>query len=549
MNREPQWRFQPSGIELFCLLGGILLALWYAWIMDDAYVYFRYVDNWVIYGLGLVWNEGEYVEGFSSPLWCLFLALLRALHLDYWMIIRGVGVLCFALFWYMLCVINRGFLSPDKRADQRIYNIPMIYLSFSYPVLCYFSSGLESPFVNLVAVFYAASILWPQAIFLQCIVGLTPLVRQEFVLPFLLFVCWCIFFKKIRPTAALFIFVVSSGSYGLFRVWYFADFFPNTFYLKDITWISQGINYLYDALLPYFVVPYLLGMWFIYRVLLKKDEMMLQGHERVMMILLSASVAMYVIKIGGDARHFRYLAFPYILSVVATGGLIERAVGALSPISTRYVPALLLVFALAVSLCYPRQLQQHPIFRAQFNFAHTQFLLINDAAAHRLNSSGITPPPFVVNSELGYASAKKRFELGLADQLSRRAAANVNGHQSSIITVMRLGWCQTAYLAPASFVVHAAGLTEPFLARTRMISDRPAHKNGLEPLSENLVSLRNTYGFGPGVFDKAVTDGVASKWIRDNIGKFRRIESKIYNEHNLHDNFVNAITPVGLIEP
>ena len=45
-------------------------------------MYFRYVDNWVLAGSGLVYNRGEYVEGFTSPLWVLLLGALRRVGLE-----------------------------------------------------------------------------------------------------------------------------------------------------------------------------------------------------------------------------------------------------------------------------------------------------------------------------------------------------------------------------------------------------------------------------------------------------------------------------------
>jgi hypothetical protein len=46
--------------------------------MDDAYVYARYADNAAQLGRGLVYNAEEFVEGFTSPLWMLWLTLGRA---------------------------------------------------------------------------------------------------------------------------------------------------------------------------------------------------------------------------------------------------------------------------------------------------------------------------------------------------------------------------------------------------------------------------------------------------------------------------------------
>jgi hypothetical protein len=47
---------------------------------DDAFVYFRYARRWVARE-GLVFNPGERVEGFTSPLWMLLLTLTTALRL------------------------------------------------------------------------------------------------------------------------------------------------------------------------------------------------------------------------------------------------------------------------------------------------------------------------------------------------------------------------------------------------------------------------------------------------------------------------------------
>ena len=58
---------KPSPVEWCCLAGGLFLSIHYAWLLDDAFVYFRYIDNWLFLHFGLVFNKGEYVEGYSSP--------------------------------------------------------------------------------------------------------------------------------------------------------------------------------------------------------------------------------------------------------------------------------------------------------------------------------------------------------------------------------------------------------------------------------------------------------------------------------------------------
>jgi hypothetical protein len=68
---------RPSPTQWLLLAVGLGLVWRYAWIMDDAFVYARYADNFVRLDFGLVYNAGEYVEGFTSPLWMLWLVVLR----------------------------------------------------------------------------------------------------------------------------------------------------------------------------------------------------------------------------------------------------------------------------------------------------------------------------------------------------------------------------------------------------------------------------------------------------------------------------------------
>jgi hypothetical protein len=140
---------RPAPIEWILLAVGLVLTIHYAWILDDAYVYFRYVDNAVLFGQGWVYNAGEYVEGYTSPLWLVLLSLLRALGLDYWIAVRGIGLAAFAAFGYGLVVLNRELSPPVPQG--RIVNLPLLFLAPNYATLTYFTSGVESPLVQLTA--------------------------------------------------------------------------------------------------------------------------------------------------------------------------------------------------------------------------------------------------------------------------------------------------------------------------------------------------------------------------------------------------------------
>jgi len=69
---------------LLCLtimLAAISLYFSHAYFLEDAHITLRYADR-LIHGKGLTWNDGERVEGFSSPLWLAQNAILGRAGID-----------------------------------------------------------------------------------------------------------------------------------------------------------------------------------------------------------------------------------------------------------------------------------------------------------------------------------------------------------------------------------------------------------------------------------------------------------------------------------
>jgi len=71
---------QRTGRVALLLLGafGLWRATELAWICDDAFLSLRYADN-LLAGHGLVFNPGEYVEGYTNLLWTLLIAAAEGL--------------------------------------------------------------------------------------------------------------------------------------------------------------------------------------------------------------------------------------------------------------------------------------------------------------------------------------------------------------------------------------------------------------------------------------------------------------------------------------
>ncbi|MBD3368853.1 hypothetical protein GF402_00630 [Candidatus Fermentibacteria bacterium] len=511
------WRFSPSLVELGCLVLGEAMVLWLAWLIDDAYVYFRYVDNLLIHGNGLVWNPGEYVEGFSSPLWTLLLSALRVLRLNYWLVVRLVGMLCFAAFWWLACLVNRK-LTPALSGKSFGLNLPLVYLTFTYGVICYFTSGLEGPLVGLWSAVFAAAVLWPASTWMQIAVGISPLVRPELLPPMLVVLAYNAYRRRKTPVPMVVSFLVGTGGYLLFRVWYYASLLPNTFYLKDEVWISQGLRYLCDALIAYHTVPYLLAALVVLVALCRsRGRRNMLAVPRGVMALTALPVLLYVVKIGGDPRHFRFLAFPFCLVVLATGGLLETVAERFRK-GRRYIYVLCAAFALWEGSNYPRQLRHHPLLlRAEPG--QEAFMLIKDASVHRLHESGFSPPPFESADFLSWGAAETRYRRsGDAGRVSTES------------------WCVNAYVNPRRAVVQSFGLTDPILARIDLPSGRPAHRYGLLELADDVARIRERYGYRKGAFREAVEDGSAPSWVCARLETIREAERSAFNRHRLGEN-------------
>jgi hypothetical protein len=536
----------PSWIEWLCLLGGLLLVMQYAWVMDDAFVYFRYVDNALFLKIGLVYNLGEYVEGYTSPLWTLLLLALRATGLGYWTIVRAIGLIAFALFWLSLVVLNRR-MSPGAAADgdararaaglAPVVALPLCYLASNYGVLANFTSGLETPLVLLAGVVYALFLTNPTSCALQFCLALSPLVRPELAAPLLL--CWALAWRTMRrfPRWMTAWIVTLNGAWLGFRIVYYADLLPNTWYLKNVTDWKQGWLYWQDTAGTYWLSPVLLALvamlawsW--------RGAAALRLAPRLLMLAAAATVLLHVVRVGGDHRHFRFLAFPFTLIVAAGSGIAEQftqSIGVVGARRGRIVATLLSVAALAAAgLQYPPQLSRHPLLGQG---EHHIVNKIEDRAIHRYHAD-LSVSPWSTGAKIDAKPAYREL---------KRIQGEV--HYTGVSTSL---WCVALYKDPANRAVHLLGLTDPILARVDMPMDRPSHKLGLQPLALDIAQLMRRYHVGgppsTGLYEQAVQDATAPLWMVYNLDKIHVIERKEYNRHRLGENLRLALTGVGRLE-
>jgi hypothetical protein len=263
--------FRKPVLVSFCLVVIISFYIWHClyWIataVDDAYITFRYARN-LIDGLGLVYNAGEYVEGYSNFLWLLMVAAGMKLGFDPIIVAKILGAASGA--GAILCSFWLFGIFTVKRWSLFALIAPALLAVNSY--FCSWSvAGLETSFfaflliLSLALFFREESKGHPISAYIFSLVCLT---RPEGFAYFAVFIAtdWILWFlsqrsrKKFQliptPHHKWFygIVLVTVASLTVFRLVYFDSLLPNTFHAKVIV-PFQEINFSY--LMDYFTYPY-----------------------------------------------------------------------------------------------------------------------------------------------------------------------------------------------------------------------------------------------------------------------------------------------------
>jgi arabinofuranosyltransferase len=249
---RPRGRALSAALIWLLPLAGLLLALSLVpYQVDDAYITYRYAQNFAT-GHGLVYNPGEAAsEGFTSPLWFLLLSL-------------GAGLLPMELLPFFGTLLGLlAFLglplavARSSRAEPRAGRLlAMLALALWPGLVFYAATGLETLlFVLCVVVFQCAALeLLPGKLGLAA-AFLSLWIRPEggwliaaLLLSFLPFATLRrrLFSKRVvRQAAAL----ITGGILLAGMRWLlFSDIFPNTFYAK-LPHRLEGLAYLKDFIL------------------------------------------------------------------------------------------------------------------------------------------------------------------------------------------------------------------------------------------------------------------------------------------------------------
>ena len=236
--------FIKTFFALFWMLCVVVMSHHYiGHVSDDGAIFLRYVEN-IIAEEGLVFNPGEYVEGYSSPLWLLLLCLF-SIFVPVSVVPKVLGVVF--LWCSFILLYKRLSHSQSFEIQQFIFGIVTLFGGSFY----WMGTGMETPLLCFLWV--GLAVFWNTKIGILSL-SLLGIARPEGPL---LVILGIFLWKSSNPLTlrskrwfALF----PSVTWFFFRVFYYGDILPNTYYAKTggdfFTQISRGFEYTYQFFIP-----------------------------------------------------------------------------------------------------------------------------------------------------------------------------------------------------------------------------------------------------------------------------------------------------------
>jgi len=314
----------------------LVFMAWFAnsvyWQCDDAYISFRYVWN-LVNGHGLVFNQGERVEGYTNFAWVLELAVIwRVLGVRPEVACDVLSTLC--TIGTLAVLFAFAYRGPwrERRTWAAFGALVLLASNRTWAVWC--TSGLETRqftfFVLLGAYLVHIGRGHPRRLILASLAfSVAEDTRPEGSLLWAMAGVWLLSEMAIerrfawRDVLAYGVpLVVLVGAHFLWRHGYYGDWLPNTYYAKFVrAWPEAGWRYFAAAAIE-------TGAWLLIPIAIVGAVARIRCGDRthlLLAIVIAAHVA-YLVRIGGDHFELRPLDFYWPpLALASAEGMIAIA--------------------------------------------------------------------------------------------------------------------------------------------------------------------------------------------------------------------------------
>lgn len=352
---ENKYRYINEKFFLWILLITFLSfsLYFFTWFVDDLYVYFRYVNNF-INGRGIVYNAGEYVEGFSSFIWFLILSVFGFTKLPLELSSKIASVVFAVLALLVIYRISKELIPGIWRL------FPVLITALNLPFVLWSVSGFEISFYSLLLLlcFYKIIKIKKNSfdiILLILLLAIISFTRPEgFLFSFTFLIAIFFYTKGFRGvfyyTLSGYLFLLIG--FLLFRFFYFGEFVPNTYFAK----LGYGIIGYNEIRIYRFGIIYILKFFFYnphFAILLLYFVFRFKYWEEKNNILLLFSLILvqfaFIVYAGGDwMEQYRFIVcvIPFIslLSSVTLKDIYDRKLSGNMDYRVLYIIGILFLF-------------------------------------------------------------------------------------------------------------------------------------------------------------------------------------------------------------
>jgi len=366
------------------IVPALLIFTWSAqhfdFLQDDAYITYRYVQNY-LNGDGLVFNIGERIEGFTNFGWTVYLIAWGALNQDYIAISRVTGLL-FGLGSVVLTYLIS--LIAFREEDKWFALLPTYLIGINLSLTYWSAAGLETAafvFLAMLSVYLYLKRSW----FLIATLALAVWVRPEgAVVTGILIVIEAMQTRRVPGftlrCAAVALLV--SLPFVFFKVLYYGSVFPNAFYAKTgfrLDHLTSGFEYTgrFFKHYPLYAVSLAAGLtlWFRRRL----------SSANLSLLLFTLFYMAYIVLIGGDVLKVHR----FFLPLIGIGAII--LVAALAEVLQKtHVRTRMLVLGVTALIALPMTYVLPEPYIAQYNMLEKRFTTKMAKMAIRIKESDST---------------------------------------------------------------------------------------------------------------------------------------------------------------
>ncbi len=303
--------------------------------VDDAYISFRYGKN-LMNGNGLVYNKGEYVEGYTNFLWTIITApftKVKVIDVSRFASILGLFISLFNIFFITKLSKQLSVFFSDL--PKYFILLPVLFYVLDDSIAFWAIGGMEFPlyvlFILGVIYYYFKINSKPgNYIYLSIFLILCTLNRPEGNMIFLLTISHLFLYRKSitgfgnKYFRIIIIYAVFAIAYYSFKYFYYGQVLPNTFYAKGVTdaymnlWL--GFKYLILGIGTRFYI-----FFFIVFIPFRK---ILKDFRGSFLLIISFFYLLYLWAVGGDwmiANRFFVPILPvlYLLSSIGFANALK----------------------------------------------------------------------------------------------------------------------------------------------------------------------------------------------------------------------------------